>query len=63
MVHALVGDPQQALALLGQAFELGASPSLAEQDDELAAVRALPGFRPLLEKAKTVHTKEVKRAS
>ena len=63
MVHALVGDPQQALALLGQAFELGASPSLAEQDDELAAVRALPGFRPLLEKAKLLHTKEVKRAS
>jgi tetratricopeptide (TPR) repeat protein len=62
MVHALVGDPNQALALLGQALELGASPSLAEQDDELAAVRALPGFRPLLEKAKKAHTKEVKRA-
>jgi tetratricopeptide (TPR) repeat protein/TolB-like protein len=63
MVHALVGDPEQALVLLGQAFELGASPSLADQDDELAAVRALPGYRPLLEKAKTAHTKEVKRAS
>jgi tetratricopeptide (TPR) repeat protein len=63
MVHALVGDPQQALALLGQALELGASPSLAEQDDEFAAVRALPGFGPLLEKAKMVYMKEVKHAS
>ncbi|MGE5124974.1 MAG: protein kinase domain-containing protein [Betaproteobacteria bacterium] len=60
MVHALVGDPEQALVLLGQALALGASPSLAERDDELAAVRALPGFRPLLEKTKA---KEVKRAS
>jgi tetratricopeptide (TPR) repeat protein len=62
-VHALLGDPQRALVLLGEALELGASPSLAELDDELAAVRALPGYRPLLEKAKTAHPKEVKRAS
>jgi len=52
-----------ALAVLGEALELGASPAQAEQDDDLAAVRALPGFRPLLEKAKTAHTKEVTRAS
>jgi len=62
-VHALVGDTDRALVLLGQAFELGSSPSLAERDDELASVRALPGFGPLIEKAKSAHTKEVKRAS
>ena len=62
VVHALLGDTKHALAVLGEAFELGASPTQAEQDDDLAAVRALPAFRPLLEKAKTVHTKEVKRA-
>jgi hypothetical protein len=63
MVHALAGDPNQALVLLGQALELGASPSMAEQDDELATVRTLPGFRPLIEKARSSHTKEVKGAS
>jgi hypothetical protein len=63
VVHALLGDTEEALAQLGEALELGASPAQAEQDDDLTAVRALPGFRPLLEKAKTAHTKEVKSAS
>jgi eukaryotic-like serine/threonine-protein kinase len=60
VVHALLGDTKAALAVLGKAFELGASPTLAEQDDDLTAVRSLPEFRALLEKAKT---KEVNRAS
>jgi Flp pilus assembly protein TadD len=63
VVHALLGDAEKALAVLGEALELGASPSQAEQDDDLAAVRALPGFRPLIEKARTAQTKEVKRAT
>ncbi len=62
-VHALVGDPGQALVLLEQALDLGASPSLAEQDDEFAAVRALPGFRSVMSKARAARIKEVKRAS
>ena len=62
-VHALVGDPRQALVLLEQALDLGASPSLAEQDDEFAAVRALPGFRSVVSKARAARIKEVKRAS
>jgi tetratricopeptide (TPR) repeat protein len=62
-VHALVGDPGDALVLLEQALELGASPSLAEQDDEFAAVRALPGFRSVIDKARAARNKEVKRAS
>ena len=63
VVHALLGDTAKALAHLGEALELGASPTQAEQDDDLAAVRVLPGFRSLIERAKTSHTKEVKRAS
>jgi eukaryotic-like serine/threonine-protein kinase len=63
MVHALVGDPNQALVILEEALALGASPSQAEQDDDLAAVRALPGFRSIIDKAKTGRNKEVKRAS
>ena len=62
-VYALLGDTRTALALLERALELGASPSLAEQDDEFAAVRALPGFRPLIEKARASRAKEVQSAS
>ena len=61
-VHALLGDTRQALVLLGEALELGASPTLAEQDDELALLRTLPEFRGLIEKAK-LKQKEVKHAS
>ena len=63
VVHALLGDTEEALAQLGEALELGASPTQAEQDDDLAAVRALPGFRSIIDSAKTARTKEVKRAS
>jgi serine/threonine-protein kinase len=62
-VHALVGDAEKALAVLGEALDLGASPAQTELDDDLAAVRALPGFRPRIERAKAAKTKEVKRAS
>jgi tetratricopeptide (TPR) repeat protein len=62
LVHALLGDTEAALAELERAFALGASVSLAEQDDELAELRATPAFRRLLEKAKTAR-KEVTRAS
>jgi serine/threonine-protein kinase len=61
-VHALLGDTRQALVLLGEAFALGASPTLAEQDDELAPLRALPEFRELIGKAKQSQ-KEVKHAT
>jgi tetratricopeptide (TPR) repeat protein/TolB-like protein len=63
VVHALLGDAHAALAALDKALELGASPSQAEQDDDLAALRARPGFRSVLEKARTAQTKEVKGAS
>jgi serine/threonine protein kinase/TolB-like protein/Flp pilus assembly protein TadD len=62
-VFALTGDLQRALSVLAEAFDLGASPSLAEQDDDLAAVRALPGFRSLVDKARRTNEREVKRAS
>jgi tetratricopeptide (TPR) repeat protein len=54
MIHALLGDDQRALALLGEALELGASPDLAERDDELARLRALPEFRRLIEESPAV---------
>jgi eukaryotic-like serine/threonine-protein kinase len=63
VVHALLGETATALTVLGEALDLGVNPTQAEQDDDLAAVRALPAFRPLLEKAKTTHQKEVKSAS
>jgi serine/threonine-protein kinase len=63
VVHALLGDAHAALAALDKALELGASPSQAEQDDDLAALRARPGFRSVIEKARTAQTKEVKGAS
>jgi tetratricopeptide (TPR) repeat protein/TolB-like protein len=62
VVHALLGDPRAALEELGKALERGASPTRAEQDDDLAALRGLPEFRLLIEKARTAQTKEVKRA-
>jgi tetratricopeptide (TPR) repeat protein/TolB-like protein len=62
-VHAVLGDPRAALEALGKALELGASPSQAEQDDDLATLRGLPGFRSVIEKARTAQTKEVKGAS
>jgi len=63
VVAALLGDPRAALEELGRALELGASPSRAEQDDDLATLRDLPGFRSLIEKARKAQTKEVKHAS
>ncbi len=63
VVHALLGDSPAALEELGKALALGASPSQAEQDDDLASVRPLPGFRSLMDKARTTQAKEVKRAS
>jgi serine/threonine-protein kinase len=64
VVHALLGDPETALGALEKALALGASPAQAEQDDDLAAVRALPAYRPLIEKARTAQkNKEVDRAS
>jgi tetratricopeptide (TPR) repeat protein/TolB-like protein len=62
MVHALLGDTREALALLGEALDLGASPDLAERDDEFAPLRALPEFRQLIDKAKVSH-EEVNHAS
>jgi hypothetical protein len=54
--------PVQLHVLLGEALELGARPTLAEQDDELAPLRKLPEFRGLIEKAK-LKQKAVKHAS
>jgi tetratricopeptide (TPR) repeat protein len=63
VVHALLDDPRAALAALGKALELGASAAQAEQDDDLAAVQALPAFRTLIEKARTGQNKEVNHGS
>ena len=63
VVHALGGDPSGALAVLEKALAMGASPSQAKDDDDLASLRALPGFRKLLEGALSPPTKEVSRAS
>jgi tetratricopeptide (TPR) repeat protein/TolB-like protein len=64
VVHALTGDAPGALALLGKALDLGASASLARDDDDLASLRALPGFDRMLERAATpAPVKEVTRAS
>ena len=52
VVHALLGDgPQVALPALEKALALGASASLAKDDEDLASLRALPRFRELLEAA------------
>ena len=63
VVHALTGDPPGALDLLEKAFALGASVSLARDDDDLASLRARPEFKKLLERAATPPAKEVTRAS
>jgi serine/threonine-protein kinase len=63
VVHALSGDATGALALLEKALALGASARLAEDDDDLASLRARPEFRKLLERAATAPAKEVTRAS
>jgi Tfp pilus assembly protein PilF len=47
-VHALVGDPARGLGYLEQAFQRGASATRASRDDDLANLRALPGFPPLM---------------
>ena len=63
VVRALTGDAPGALALLEKAFALGASTSLARDDDDLASLRARPEFRKLLERAAPAPAKEVTRAS
>ena len=63
VVQALLGNTKEALVLLGKAFELGASPSLAKQDDDLASLRTTPGFEKLVGRASSARSKEVKRAS
>jgi Flp pilus assembly protein TadD len=63
VVHALTGDASGALALLEKAFKLGASANVARDDDDLASLRANPGFRTLLERAAPAPAKEVTRAS
>jgi Flp pilus assembly protein TadD len=63
VVHALTGDTPGALDLLEKAFALGASVSLARDDDDLASLRARPEFKKLLERAAAPPAKEVTRAS
>jgi tetratricopeptide (TPR) repeat protein len=53
VVRALAGDADGALGALERAFSLGASPSLAEKDDDLASLRARPEFKKLIERART----------
>ena len=62
VVRALTGDAAGALEALERALALGASASLAQQDDDLAALRARPEFRKLIERAATP-AREVTRAS
>jgi tetratricopeptide (TPR) repeat protein len=62
VVRALTGDADGALEALGRAFALGASRSLAQQDDDLASLRSRPGFRRMIERAATP-AEEVTRAS
>jgi tetratricopeptide (TPR) repeat protein len=47
VVHALVGDPGTGLSYLQQALEKGASATRAAKDDDLANLRALPGYAAL----------------
>jgi eukaryotic-like serine/threonine-protein kinase len=63
VVHALTGDAPGALDLLEKAFALGASVSLARDDDDLASLRSRPEFKKLLERAGSTPAKEVTRAS
>jgi tetratricopeptide (TPR) repeat protein/TolB-like protein len=47
-VHALVGDPAKGLQYLEQALAAGESPTRASRDDDLAKLRALPGYPALI---------------
>jgi Tfp pilus assembly protein PilF/TolB-like protein len=47
-VHALVGDPADGLRYLEQALDKGASSARAARDEDLATLRALPGYPGLL---------------
>ena len=47
-VQALIGDPEKGLRYLDQALEKGASATRAARDDDLASLRALPGYAPLM---------------
>jgi eukaryotic-like serine/threonine-protein kinase len=47
-VQALVGDPAKGLRYLEQALAAGASPTRASRDDDLAKLRALPGYPALM---------------
>jgi tetratricopeptide (TPR) repeat protein/TolB-like protein len=47
-VHALVGDPARGLGYLEQALQKGASAARASRDDDLATLRALPGYPTLI---------------
>jgi Tfp pilus assembly protein PilF len=48
VVHALAGDPGRGLRYLEQALEKGASATRAARDDDLAKLRALPGYPGLM---------------
>jgi eukaryotic-like serine/threonine-protein kinase len=63
VVHALTGDAPGALGLLEKAFALGASVSVARDDDDLASLRSRPEFKKLLERAASTPAKEVTRES
>lgn len=47
VVHAQAGRPEEALAALGRALELGYSRAQAAGDDDFEPLRALPRFRAL----------------
>jgi tetratricopeptide (TPR) repeat protein len=48
VVHALVGDAAKGLRYLEQALEKGESATRAARDDDLANLRALPGYPALM---------------
>jgi tetratricopeptide (TPR) repeat protein/TolB-like protein/predicted Ser/Thr protein kinase len=52
VVFSLAGQPADALKALDLALARGYSPRSAEHDDDMAAVRASPAFRELLQKHK-----------
>jgi tetratricopeptide (TPR) repeat protein len=47
-VHALVGDSAKGLRYLEQALEKGSSATRAARDEDLASLRALPGYPDLM---------------
>ncbi len=54
-LRAVNGDLQAALALLGEAVDLGlGAPKLLDRNDDFAAVRPLAGWRELTMRARTV---------